>query len=79
MLKLTDISKNIINWPRFSKRLVVISFDLCLCVLCTWIAFYLRLEKFVNITRYYYSPEFIFNDFLKESNYDFYMKSVEGS
>ena len=49
MLNLNDISKNIINWPRFSKRLVVITFDLGLCVLCTWFAFYLRVEKFINI------------------------------
>ena len=35
------------------------------------------LEKFVKITMNYYSPEFIFDDFLKESDYDFYMKSVE--
>ena len=35
------------------------------------------LQKFVNITMDYYSSDFIFNDFLKESEYDFYEKSVE--
>ena len=35
------------------------------------------LQKFVNITMYYHSPDFIFEDFLKESEYNFFEKSVE--
>ena len=35
------------------------------------------LQKFVNITMDFYSSDFIFKDFLKESEYDFYEKSVE--
>tara|TARA_B100001093_G_scaffold290941_1_gene277787 strand:- start:277 stop:2238 length:1962 start_codon:yes stop_codon:yes gene_type:complete len=49
MLNLIDIAQKIINLPRFSKRLIVIIFDLSLCVVCTWFAFYLRLEKFISI------------------------------
>ena len=46
---LTDLSKNIINLPRYTKRIIVILIDIGLCIFCTWIAFYLRLEEFVKI------------------------------
>ena len=42
-------SKNIINLPRYAKRIIAIVTDMGLCILCTWLAFYLRLEKFINI------------------------------
>ena len=45
----TEISKNIINLPRYAKRTIIIVLDLSLCVLCTWLAFYLRLEQFIKI------------------------------
>ena len=40
---------NISNLPRFAKKIIAIIFDLCLCVLCTWFAFYLRLDQFISI------------------------------
>jgi FlaA1/EpsC-like NDP-sugar epimerase len=40
---------NIFNLPRFTKKIIVIIFDLCLCVLCAWFAFYLRLDQFISI------------------------------
>jgi len=40
---------NISNLPRFAKKIIAIIFDLSLCVLCTWFAFYLRLEQFISI------------------------------
>ena len=40
---------NILNLPRFVKKIIAIIFDLCLCVLCTWFAFYLRLDQFILI------------------------------
>jgi len=45
----TEVFKNIINLPRYTKRVVVILIDIGLCVFCTWLAFYLRLEEFVKI------------------------------
>ena len=49
MLILTEISKNIIDLPRYSKKIIVIIIDVCLCILSTWLAFYLRLEQFIKI------------------------------
>ena len=49
MTILTEASKNIINLPRFAKRIIAIIIDIGLCILCTWLAFYLRLEKFIVI------------------------------
>ena len=46
---LTDLSKNIINLPRYTKRIIAILVDIGVCVFCTWLAFYLRLEEFVKI------------------------------
>jgi FlaA1/EpsC-like NDP-sugar epimerase len=46
---LSIASKNIINLPRYAKRTIAIILDFGLCVLCTWLAFYLRLEQFVYI------------------------------
>ena len=44
-----EVSKNLVNLPRFAKTTIAIIVDVGLCIFCTWIAFYLRLEKFVNI------------------------------
>ena len=49
MSTLTELSKNIINLPRYSKRIIAIIIDIGLCIFCTWVAFYLRLEQFVKI------------------------------
>ena len=46
---LTEVSKNIINLPRYSKRIIAILIDVGLCMFCTWLAFFLRLEEFVKI------------------------------
>jgi len=46
---LTELSKNIINLPRYTKRIIVILIDIGLCIFCTWLAFFLRLEEFVKI------------------------------
>jgi FlaA1/EpsC-like NDP-sugar epimerase len=46
---LTELSKNIINLPRYTKRIIAILIDIGLCIFCTWLAFYLRLEEFVKI------------------------------
>ncbi len=49
MSNLSEASKNIINLPRYTKRIIIIIIDLGLCILCTWLAFYLRLEEFIKI------------------------------
>tara|TARA_Y100000389_G_C17462916_1_gene523167 strand:- start:1225 stop:3195 length:1971 start_codon:yes stop_codon:yes gene_type:complete len=46
---LSNASKDLINLPRYAKRIVVIIIDVGLCILCTWLAFYLRLEQFLKI------------------------------
>ncbi len=46
---LEELSKNIINLPRFAKRIIAIIIDVGLCIFCTWLAFYLRLEEFIKI------------------------------
>ncbi len=45
----TEASKNIINLPRYAKRIIALIIDIGLSVLCTWFAFYLRLEQFIKI------------------------------
>jgi FlaA1/EpsC-like NDP-sugar epimerase len=37
--------------PRLAKRSIVLVLDASLCLFCVWIAFYLRLGEFVNLTR----------------------------
>ena len=49
MLILTELSKSIISLPRYTKRIIAILIDIGLCIFCTWLAFYLRLEEFVKI------------------------------
>jgi FlaA1/EpsC-like NDP-sugar epimerase len=46
---LTELSKNIISLPRYTKRIIAILVDVGLCIFCTWLAFFLRLEEFVKI------------------------------
>ena len=49
MLILKEISENIINLHRYTKRIIAILIDIGLCVFCTWLAFFLRLEELVKI------------------------------
>jgi FlaA1/EpsC-like NDP-sugar epimerase len=46
---LKEVSKNIVNLPRFAKRIIAILIDIGLCIFCTWLAFYLRLEQLIQI------------------------------
>ena len=39
-------AKSTLALPRVTKRVIVITVDICLCVLATWLAFYLRLDTF---------------------------------
>ena len=42
-----EISDNILTLHRYSKRAIAIVTDLALCVICTWLAFFLRLEELI--------------------------------
>ena len=46
---LSDASNNIVNLPRYAKRIIALIIDIGLCIICTWLAFYLRLEQFIKI------------------------------
>jgi len=43
------LSQNIISLPRGTKKIIVVSVDIGICILSTWLAFYLRLEQFIKI------------------------------
>jgi FlaA1/EpsC-like NDP-sugar epimerase len=43
------VAKSLLDLPRFIKRGIFIIVDLNLCILCTWVAFYLRLDQFIVI------------------------------
>ena len=49
MLILPKLSENLINLSRYTKRTILIILDIGLCIFCTWLAFYLRLEQIVKI------------------------------
>jgi len=49
LVKIHIAVKSILNLPRFVKQIVAIIVDLSLCVLCTWFAFYVRLDQFILI------------------------------
>ena len=42
---------NILNLSRYTKRILAIITVIGLCIFCTWLAFYLRLEQFVKINQ----------------------------
>ena len=44
-----DLSNSFLSIPRYAKKIIAIIVDLGLCIFCTWLAFYLRLEEFVKI------------------------------
>jgi FlaA1/EpsC-like NDP-sugar epimerase len=49
LVKIHLAKKSILNLPRFAKQIIAVIVDLSLCVLCTWGAFYLRLDQFISI------------------------------
>ena len=42
-----DFLNNILSMHRYSKRSIAIATDIGLCILCTWLAFVLRLEQLI--------------------------------
>jgi len=44
-----DLFNSFLSIPRYAKKTIAIIVDIGLCILCTWLAFYLRLEEFIKI------------------------------
>ena len=44
------VVKDLINLPRYLKRIIAVILDVGISATCVWIAFYLRLEEFISIT-----------------------------
>ena len=53
------ISDSILSIHRYSKRIIAIITDLGLCILCTWLAFVLRLEELVILKNFNFYPALI--------------------
>ena len=53
------ISDSILSIHRYSKRIIAIITDLGLCILCTWLAFVLRLEELVTLKNFNFYPGLI--------------------
>ena len=49
MLNLINLINKIYNLPFYLKRILIIVLDITLCSICVFLAFYLRLEKFIKI------------------------------
>ena len=47
---------NILSLHRYSKRIIAIITDGVLCILCTWLAFVLRLEEFILLKNFNFYP-----------------------
>lgn len=47
---LVDLAGMVLAMPRAAKRLVALSVDLVLCIVTVWLAFYLRLGEFVDLS-----------------------------
>ena len=43
-------SRPFLSLPRYAKRIIALSVDISMCVLTTWLAFYLRLGEFVTLS-----------------------------
>ncbi len=54
-----EISQNILSLHRYSKRSIAIVTDLALCILCTWLAFFLRLEELIVFKDFNFYPALI--------------------
>lgn len=48
MTILAAASNSLLNLHRYAKRIIALIIDIGFCILCTWIAFYLRLEQFIK-------------------------------
>ena len=54
-----DFLNDILSMHRYSKRVIAVSTDIGLCVLCTWLAFVLRLEQLILFKDFNFVPAVI--------------------
>jgi FlaA1/EpsC-like NDP-sugar epimerase len=47
---ISNLARLVLSIPRSAKRLIVVLMDMSFCVLCVWLAYYLRLGEFISIT-----------------------------
>ena len=45
----TELSQSVLSLPRLAKRVLVLAVDTSFCVLCVWLAYYLRLGEFLPL------------------------------
>jgi FlaA1/EpsC-like NDP-sugar epimerase len=49
LIKVHTAAKSLLAIPRIAKQTLAITVDLSLCILCTWLAFCIRLDQFIQI------------------------------
>ena len=54
-----EVSVSTFSVHRYSKRIIALITDLALCILCTWLAFFLRLEQFILLKNFNFYPALI--------------------
>ena len=54
-----EFSNNITSLHRYAKRTIAIVTDIGLCILCTWLAFALRLEELILFKDFNFYPAVI--------------------
>ena len=54
-----EFSNSILSLPRYSKQTIAMATDAGLCVLCTWLAFILRLEELILFKDFNFTPALI--------------------
>ncbi len=47
---LYHISNFVLGLPRYTKRIIVVTLDISLCVLTVWLAFFLRLDEWIRLS-----------------------------
>ena len=58
-MPMKEISNSILSLPRYSKRAIAIITDVALCVVCTWLAFVIRLEELILFRDFNFYSAFI--------------------
>ena len=56
---INEFSNSILSLHRYSKRTIAIVTDSGLCILCTWLAFTLRLEELILFKDFNFFPAII--------------------
>ena len=54
-----EFSDIILSFDRYSKRIIAVITDTGLCILCTWLAFTLRLEELILFKDFNFYPAII--------------------